>query len=206
MVRTNEHYNVFTGSNCLLISICLSLCLSICLPTVGTEAVIQFTPNREILALLEEVLCVRLEGMLEQCTQEAMRNWYGLLDREIYSIPPCMLISPYVYMFSIWRLYVRLPWFLFYPVISVPMGRIETKQLFVYISKRILSVWLKHYVSILRSVILPDHECRDEKFHFIIPTFSPKEGTTLREIEIENDLLQATSHLSRVWDAEVQLN
>ena len=74
MVRTNEHYNVFTGSNCLLISICLSLSSSICLPTVGTETVIQFTPDKEILALLEEVLCVRLEGMLEQCTQEAMRN------------------------------------------------------------------------------------------------------------------------------------
>ena len=138
--------------------------------------------------------------MLEQCTQEAMRNWYGLLDREIYSIPPCMLISPYVYMFSIWRLYVRLPWFLFYAVISVHVGRIYKRQPFVYISKRILSIWLKHHVSILRSVILPDHECRDEKIHFIIPTFSPKEDTGLREIEIENDLLQATSHLSREID------
>ena len=49
-------------------------------------------------------------------------------------------------------------------------------------------------------MILPDHECRDEKFHFIIPTFSPKEDTRLPEIEIENDLLQATSHLSREID------
>ena len=87
LVITNAHYNVFTGSNCLLISIYLSQSSSICPLTVGTETVIQFTPDREILALLEEVLCVRLEGMLEQCTQEAMRNWYGLLDREIYSIP-----------------------------------------------------------------------------------------------------------------------
>ena len=58
--------NVSTGSSCLLIRISLSLSLSICVQTMGTKAVIQFSPNREILALLEEVLCIGLQGMLEQ--------------------------------------------------------------------------------------------------------------------------------------------
>ena len=47
----------------------LPLSVFVNMPTdYGDQAVIQFTPYREILALLEEVLCIELQGMLEQCT------------------------------------------------------------------------------------------------------------------------------------------
>ena len=51
-------------------------------------------------------------------------------------------------------------------------------------------------LEILRSVFLPGHE----KVSFHLVYLFPEEDTRFHEIEIENDLLEATSHSSREID------